>query len=112
MGLRQRAREAYELRQEEILAEKIRTTRHLLREHFGVKDEEMDTFEAESIGICGADKTIRIEDLLFMVDDTGQLCVRDQRATLHADNPWKPVESLADLGQITAQSSVQTTPRV
>ena len=112
MGLRQRAREAYELRQEEILAEKIRVTRHLLRERFGVKEDEMDTFEAESIGLCGADKTIRIEDLLFMVDDTGQLCVRDQRATLHTDNPWKPVESLADLGQITAQSSVQSTPRI
>lgn len=112
MGLRQRAREAYEARQEEILAEKIRVTRHLLREHYGVKDDEMDTFQAESIGLCGADKTIRIEDLLFMVDDTGQLCVRDQRATLHVENPWRPIHSLADLGQVTVHSSVQATPRV
>lgn len=112
MGLRQRAKEAFEARQEEILAEKIRTTRQLLRDRFGVKDEEMDTFEAASIGLCGADKTIRIEDLLFMVDDTGQLCVRDQRATFHADHPWKSVDSLADLGQIAAQSNVQTTPRI
>lgn len=112
MGLRQRAKEAFEARQEEILAEKIRTTRQLLREHFGVKDEEMDTFEAASIGLCGADKTIRIEDLLFMVDGTGQLHVRDQRSTYHTDNPWKPVESLADLGQIAAQSNVQTIPRI
>jgi hypothetical protein len=112
MGLRQRAREAFEARQEEILAEKIRTTRQILHERFGVKDEELDTFEAASIGLCGADKTIRIEDLLFMVDDAGQLHVRDQRATTHTEDPWKPVESLADLGQITAQSTVQTTPRI
>lgn len=112
MGLRQRAREAFESRQEEILAEKIRATRQLLRERFGVKEDEMDTFEAASIGLCGADKTIRVEDLLFMVDDTGQLCVRDQRATFHADSPWRLVECLADLGQITAQSNVQVVPRI
>lgn len=112
MGLRQRAREAFEARREEILAEKIRATRQLLRDRFGVKDDEMDTFEAASIGLCGADKTIRIEDLLFMVDDAGQLHVRDQRATWHTDEPWRLVETLADLGQITAQTAVQTTPRI
>lgn len=112
MGLRQRAKEAFEARQEEILAEKVRATRQLLRERFGVKDEEMDTFAAASISLCGADKTIRIEDLLFMVDDSGQLHVRDQRATYQVDTPWKPVDSLADLGRIAAQSSVQTTPRI
>ena len=112
MGLRQRAREAFESRQEEILAEKIRATRQLLRERFGVKEDEMDTFEAASIGLCGADKTIRVEDLLFMVDDTGQLCVRDQRATFHTDSPWRLVECLADLGQITAQSNAQVAPRI
>ena len=112
MGLRQRAKAAWESRQAEILNGKIRATRKLLRERFGVKDEEMDTFEARSIGLCGADKTIRVEDLLFMVNDEGDLCVRDQRITQHQDNPWKVVESLADLGEITAQSSTSQTPRI
>lgn len=112
MGLRQRAKEAFDSRREEILAGKIRSTRNLLREHFGVRDDEMDTFEAASIGLCGADKTIRVEDLLFMVDDDGRLHVRDQRATYHADTPWRPIRDLADLGQITAQSAIQTTPRI
>jgi len=112
MGLRQRAKEAFESRREEILAGKIRATRTLLRERFGVRDDEMDTFEAASIGLCGADKTIRVEDLLFIVDDQGQLHVRDQRATYHTDSPWRPLEDLADLGELTAQSIAQTTPRI
>lgn len=112
MGLRQRAREAWERQQAEILKGKIRATRLLLRERFGVKDEEMDTFEAASIGLCGADKTIRVEDLLFMVNDEGTLCVRDQRVTQHQDNPWKPLESLEDLGSITANSSTSQLPRI
>jgi hypothetical protein len=101
MGLRQRAKEAFEERQREILQGKIRATRKLLRENFGVRDEEMDTFETAAIGLCGANKTIRVEDLLFMVNDEGTLCVRDQRVTQQSDNPWKEVEDLADLGAIT-----------
>lgn len=112
MGLRQRAKEAWEQQQQEILVGKIRTTRKLLRERFGVKDEEMDTFEAASIGLCGANKTIRVEDLLFMVNDDGELCVRDQRVTQPQENPWKPVEGLADLGAITAQSTTAQLPRI
>ncbi len=113
MGLRQRAKEAWEERQREILQNKIRTTRKLLRENFGVKDEEMDTFETASIGLCGANKTIRVEDLLFMVDDDGELCVRDQRLTQHGDNPWKPVDNLAALGALTVhQTGVTHTPHI
>jgi hypothetical protein len=112
MGLRQRAKEAWEQQQQEILVGKIRTTRKLLRERFGVKDEEMDTFEAASIGLCGANKTIRVEDLLFMVNDSGELCVRDQRVTQPQEHPWKPVEGLADLGAITAQSTTTQLPRI
>lgn len=112
MGLRQRAKEAWERQQAEILKAKIRATRMLLRERFGVKDEEMDTFETASIGLCGADKTIRVEDLLFMVNDEGQLCVRDQRVTQHQEQPWKPVESLEDLGNITASSTTTQLPRI
>lgn len=112
MGLRQRAKEAWESRQADILNGKIRATRKLLRERFGVKEEDMDTFEAASIGLCGADKTIRVEDLLFMVNDEGELCVRDQRVTQHVDNPWKVVETLADLGAITNQSNTSQTPRI
>lgn len=112
MGLRQRAKEAWDQQQQEILVGKIRTTRKILRERFGVKDEEMDTFEAASIGLCGADKTIRVEDLLFMVNDDGVLCVRDQRVTQHQENPWKPVESLADLGAMTAHSNTAQAPRI
>lgn len=112
MGLRQRAKEAWDQQQQEILVGKIRTTRKILRERFGVKDEEMDTFEAASIGLCGADKTIRVEDLLFMVNDDGVLCVRDQRVTQHQENPWKPVESLADLGAMTAHSNTAQVPRI
>jgi len=112
MGLRQRAKEAFDKRQQEILVSKIRATRKLLRERFGVKDEEMDTFEAASIGLCGADKTIRVEDLLFMVNDEGELCVRDQRVTQHQENPWKIVESLEDLGALTAPTNTTQLPRI
>lgn len=112
MGLRQRAKEAWERQQDEILKAKIRATRKLLRERFGVKDEEMDTFETASIGLCGADKTIRVEDLLFMVNDDGDLYVRDQRVTQHLENPWKPVESLEELGAITASVNTAQMPRI
>lgn len=113
MGLRQRAKEAWEARQREILQGKIRATKKLLRDNFGVKDEEMDTFETAATGLCGANKTIRVEDLLFMVDDEGTLCVRDQRSTQHSDNPWKEVKDLSDLGAITAnQFSGSQTPQI
>lgn len=113
MGLRQRAKEAWEARQREILQGKIRATKKLLRENFGVKDEEMDTFETAATGLCGANKTIRVEDLLFMVDDEGNLCVRDQRNTQHSENPWKAIENLSDLGSITAnQGSSAQTPQI
>ena len=113
MGLRQRAKEAWEERQREILQGKIRATRKLLHENFGVKDEEMDTFETAATGLCGANKTIRVEDLLFMVNDDGVLCVRDQRVTQHTDTPWTEVESLADLGAISAsQPSGSQMPRI
>ncbi len=113
MGLRQRAKKAWEDRQQEILAGKIKATRKLLRDKFGVKDEEMDTFETAATGLCGANKTIRVEDLLFMVDDDGLLFVRDQRATLQTDSPWKEVENLADLGAIAAnQASAPQTPQI
>ena len=112
MGLRQRAKDAWDRHQEEILKGKIRTTRKLLREKFGVKEEEMDTFETASIGLNGADKTIRVEDLLFMVDDAGALYVRDQRVTQPQENPWKPIDSLEDLGQITAQTNFPQLPRI
>jgi len=113
MGLRSRAKEAWEARQREILQGKIRATRKLLRENFGVKDEEMDTFETAAIGLCGANKTIRVEDLLFMVNDEGVLCVRDQRVTYQTDSPWKEVGDLADLGAITAsQSTSAQTPQI
>ena len=113
MGLRQRAKEAWDERQREILQSKIRATRKLLRENFAVKDEEMDTFETAAIGLCGANKTIRVEDLLFMVNDEGALCVRDQRVTQHTGEPWKEVESLADLGALTAaHNGLPQTPQI
>ena len=113
MGLRQRAKKAWEDHQREILEGKIKATRKLLRENFGVKDEEMDTFETAATGLCGANKTIRVEDLLFMVNDEGILFVRDQRATLQTGDPWKEVANLADLGAIAAnQSSTPQTPQI
>jgi hypothetical protein len=113
MGLRQRAKEAWDERQRDILQGKIRATRKLLRESFGVKDEEMDTFETAAIGLCGANKTIRVEDLLFMVNDEGALCVRDQRVTQHVGEPWKEIDNLADLGALTAvQNGAPQTPRI
>ncbi len=113
MGLRQRAKEAWEARQREILQGKIRATKKLLRENFGVRDEEMDTFETAATGLCGANKTIRVEDLLFMVDDEGKLCVRDQRITQHSGNPWKEIENLSDLGAVTVnQVSSAQTPQI
>ena len=113
MGLRHRAKEAWEARQQEILQGKIRATRKLLRENFGVNDDEMDTFETAAIGLCGANKTIRVEDLLFMVNDEGALCVRDQRVTQQTGDPWKEVGDLADLGALTAsQTSSSQTPHI
>lgn len=113
MGLRQRAKEAWEGRQREILQGKIRATKKLLRENFGVRDEEMDTFETAATGLCGANKTIRVEDLLFMVDDEGKLFVRDQRNTQQSGDPWKEVEDLSDLGAITAnQHAGSQTPQI